>query len=106
MVNRFRGEVALGINGRERTMRLTLGGLAELEERLNAGSLVALAERFESGQVATADLIALLSAGLKGAQNDVSEAELAEAEIAGGALGAMRAGLALMAASFRSADEA
>ncbi|MDT8344329.1 MAG: gene transfer agent family protein [Thermohalobaculum sp.] len=100
MVNPARGEVGLVIDGVERPMRLTLGALAELEERLQAGSLVALAERFESGQVATADLMALLAAGLRGAGGEIGEAELARAEIGGGALGALRAGIALMARSF------
>lgn len=102
MVNPVRGEVAIVIDGRERRMRLTLGALAELEARLAAGSLTGLAERFESGAVSAADLIALLAAGLKGAGEEIGEAELAGAEIAGGAVGALRAGLSLMAASFGS----
>lgn len=100
MVNPARGEVGLVVDGVERPMRLTLGGLAELEERLKAGSLVALAERFESGQVATGDLIALLGAGLRGAGAGLDDEALARAEIGGGALGALRAGIALMARSF------
>ena len=63
-MNPYRGEVAIVIDGRSRTMRLTLGALAGLEARLQAGSLIGLAERFEDGKVATADLIALLAAGL------------------------------------------
>lgn len=101
-MNPHRGEVALVIDGRARTMRLTLGALAALEARLAAGSLMGLAERFEDGKVATADLIALLAAGLGGAGEPVDEAALAEAEIEGGAVGAMRAGMALLARAFRA----
>jgi hypothetical protein len=100
-MNPYRGEVAIVIDGRSRTMRLTLGALAGLEARLQAGSLVGLAERFEDGKVATADLIALLAAGLSGAGEPVDEVELARAEIEGGAVGAMRAGMALLARAFR-----
>ena len=98
--NPLRGEVVLVIDGRARRMRLTLGALAELEARLGAGGLVALAERFEGGGVGSEDLIALLTAGLKGAGEPAEEAEIAAAEIEGGAVAALRAGLALMAGAF------
>jgi hypothetical protein len=101
-MNPHRGEVAIVIDGQARTMRLTLGGLAALETRLAAGSLMGLAERFEDGKVATADLIALLAAGLAGAGEPLDEADLAQAEIEGGAVGAMRAGMALLARAFRA----
>ena len=100
-MNPHRGEVAIVINGRAHTMRLTLGALAALEERLQTGSLIGLAERFEDGKVSADDLIALLAAGLAGAGEPVQEAELARAEIEGGAVGAMRAGMALLARTFR-----
>ncbi|MEM6904490.1 MAG: gene transfer agent family protein [Pseudomonadota bacterium] len=99
--NPQRGEVALVIDGEVRLMRLTLGALAGLEARLETGSLVALAERFETGEVSAGELIALLTAGLNGAGGSWTEAEVAGAEIEGGPVAALRAGLALMAASFR-----
>ncbi|MEM0923462.1 MAG: gene transfer agent family protein [Pseudomonadota bacterium] len=102
MVNPARGEVALVLDGQAHAMRLTLGALAELEARLETESLVALAEKFEQGRVSSAELIALLSAGLKGAGSQVAEADVASGQIEGGAVGAMRAGLALIAAAFRS----
>ncbi|MEM1383126.1 MAG: gene transfer agent family protein [Pseudomonadota bacterium] len=105
MANPARGEVAITVDGVERRMRLTLGALAELEAKLQAGSLMALAEKFEEGRVATAELLALLSAGMKGAGEPVSEADLATADIQGGAVGAMRAGVTLLARTFRP-DEA
>ena len=101
MVNPHRGEVALTINGDPIRMRLTLGALAELETQLETGSLMELAERFESGRVSASDLLALLEAGMRGAGNDCPVGSLADAEIDGGAIGAMRAGLALLSAAFR-----
>src|SRR6056297_1590395 len=54
----------------------------------------------EGGGAGADDLIALLAAGLAGAGEPVPEAEIAAAEIEGGAVAAMRAGVALMAAAF------
>lgn len=104
MPNPQRGEVAITIDGRARTMRLTLGALATLEARLGVGSLIGLAERFEDGRVPAGDLLALLSAGLAGAGEKVDEAALAHAEIEGGAIGAMRKGLELLSRTFRTED--
>lgn len=104
--NPLRGDVELVIDGVPRTMRLTLGALAALEARLDAGSLMGLAERFESGRVGTQELVALLAAGLSGASEPVSEADLSSAEIEGGAVGAMRAGLELLSRAFRPTDDA
>ncbi|MEO1773469.1 MAG: GTA-gp10 family protein [Pseudomonadota bacterium] len=101
--NPARGEVSLVIDGVERRLRLTLGALAALEGRLEAGGLVALAERFEGGQVNAADLAALIAAGLSGAGEPMDEAAVLGAEIEGGAAGAMRAGMTLLARSFGTA---
>ena len=106
MANPHRGEVLLTIDGRARRMRLSLGALAGLEARLDAGGLVALAERFEQGRVSAGDLIALLAAGLAGAGHEVTETEIAAAEIEGGAVAALEAGLALLAHAFRPGAEA
>ncbi|MEL6477582.1 MAG: gene transfer agent family protein [Pseudomonadota bacterium] len=102
MVNPARGEVALVLDGKTHAMRLTLGALAELEAKLESESLVALAEKFEQGRVSSTELIALLAAGLKGAGSGLGAADVASGEIEGGAIGAMRAGLALIAAAFRA----
>ena len=101
MANPHRGEVDLTINGQPVRMRLTLGALAELEASLETGSLMALAERFESGRITTSDLVALLEAGIRGGGNELPAGTLANADIEGGAVGAMRAGLALLSAAFR-----
>lgn len=101
VANPHRGEVLLVIDGAPHVMRLTLGALAGLETRLGTGSLMGLAERFETGEVPTSDLIALLAAGLAGAGSRISEQQLAASDIEGGAVGAMRAGLELLARAFR-----
>lgn len=89
------------VDGRDFTMRLTLGALAELESELSTGSLVAVAEKFEGGEISARDLIALLGAGLRGGGADISDAELAAARIEGGAVAAMKAGMALLEGTFR-----
>jgi hypothetical protein len=48
MANTHRGEVPLTIGGRSLTLKLTLGGLAELEHALGAGDLAGLGERLAS----------------------------------------------------------
>ncbi|NNU81910.1 gene transfer agent family protein [Halovulum dunhuangense] len=95
MVNPYRGEVALEVDGEARVMRLSLGALAALEAELGEGSLVALAERFEAGRFSASDLLALLAAGL-----GMERAALAEARIGGGPMAAARAGARLLAVTF------
>lgn len=63
MMTHPRGDVRLTINGEEKTLRLTLGALADIEERLG-GNFEALAERLKNPRVA--DLIFLLHALLGG----------------------------------------
>ena len=106
MANPQRGEVAIRVDGEARVMRLTLGALAELEARMEATSLLDLAEKFETGGVSASELIALLAAGIRGAGGAITEEALAGAEIEGGAVGAMRAGLLLLSRTFRPEDGA
>lgn len=46
MPNKHRGEIAAELGGRQRTLVLTLGALAELESAFGADDQIALAERF------------------------------------------------------------
>ena len=105
MANPWRGEVALKIDGQQRTLKLTLGALAELEQSLQTGSLVELVERFEGSRFSGTDLLLLLSAGLKGAGNTLSYDDLANADIEGGPLGAARTAAELLARAFAPAGE-
>lgn len=106
MANRWRGEVALVMDGERHVMKLTLGALAELEEALEAGTLVALVERFEAGRFSTRDVLALLLAGLRGGGWTGDARALAQAEIAGGPMAGARAAAELLARAFALPEEA
>lgn len=92
--------MSLVIDGAPRTMRLTLGALAELEAELGESSLVALVERFEQGRFSTADVLALLRAGLRGGDRDYDCSPLADAEIEGGIVAAAQAAAQLLTRAF------
>jgi hypothetical protein len=100
MANPWRGEVEIELDGQVHVMRLTLGALCELEERVEGGSVVALVERFEKGTVRARDILAILGAGLRGAGDDISDAALAGMRIGGGPVAAMRLAADLMRATF------
>jgi len=85
-----RGDVRIKINGEDKTLRLTLGALADIEEKLGGGDLSALQARLKHPRIADIVLIlhALLAGGgaaltleaLKASDLDVSEAARAIAE--------------------------
>ncbi|GLQ34057.1 hypothetical protein GCM10007939_03400 [Amylibacter marinus] len=100
MVNPYRGECALTLNGVSHPMRLSLGSLAELECAMKDDSLLSMVQRFETGKFKTQDLIQLLSAGLRGAGWQGSEADLLKAEVEGGPLGAAKAAGLLLKITF------
>lgn len=106
MANRRRGEVAGILDGRERTLCLTLGALAELEARFGADDLVALAARFETGRPAARDLIRVIGCGLRGAGEAISDDEVAAMRAEGGAAGFARLAADLLAATFGAGDAA
>lgn len=107
MANPFRGEVVLTVDGEPRTLRLTLGALAELESRLESGSLLEMISRFESGGFRVTDMVSLLAAGLKGGGWPMTERELLERNIDGGPLAAAQAAARLLKLTFTlpGADE-
>lgn len=100
MSNPWRGEVSLVIDGQRHEARLTLGALAELEAALEADSLIALVERFEENRFSSRDVLALLTAGLRGGGVEIDEAALAQARIEGGPMAAARAAAELLARAF------
>lgn len=106
MANPWAGEVALVIDGRRHVAKLTLGALAELEAALESGSLVDLVQRFEAGRFSLRDVLALIVAGLRGGGWQGTAADLAQAEIAGGPLGAARVAAELLARAFALPGEA
>ena len=106
MVNRHRGEVPARLDGRDYTLCLTLGALAELEHAFGADDLGALTERFGSGRLRAADMLRILGAGLRGAGFTVSNDELAEMQVEGGAIGYARLVADLLTATFGTPNEA
>ena len=102
MGNPWAGEVALTIGGERHLAKLTLGALAELEDRLGEGGLVALIERFEAGGYATRDVVALLLAGLRAGGWRGSAGDLMSADIEGGPIEAARTAALLLARAFRA----
>ena len=105
MANRRRGEVAAVLSGRERTLCLTLGALAELEAAFGADDLVALAGRFEGGRPSARDIIRIVGCGLRGAGEIVGDEEVAALRIDGGAAGFARLAAELIGATFGMAEE-
>ena len=104
MANSFRGEVALDVDGVVMPMRLNLGALAELEDRLGAEGLLPLIERFESSAFKANDIIVLLHAGLQGAGWQGSENDLRSAVIGGGPMAAAKAAGMLLRVTFSLPD--
>jgi hypothetical protein len=100
MVNRHRGDVPLEIGGKRYALRLTLGGLAELEDALGGGSLAGLGERLSSGRISTRDIIGILRIGLAGGGQAMDEDEVAGLAVEGGIEPIMRAVAALFASAF------
>ena len=100
MINRYRGECALMVDGEPLPMRLTLGALAELEHAFSVDSLPALGERFAGGKVSARDVTRILAAGLRGAGSTVSEDQVAGLAFDSGLNGAIRAAIALLDATF------
>lgn len=100
MINRYRGESALMVDGEALPMRLTLGALAELEHAFSVDSLPALGERFAGGRLSARDVTRILTAGLRGAGGRVSEDEVAALAFDGGLNGAIRAAIGLLDATF------
>jgi len=100
MANRHRGEIEAELGGARRTLVLTLGALAELEDAFGAEDLVALTERFGSGRLKARDLVRIIGAGLRGAGETVSDDEVAAMAVDGGAQGYVRIAAELIAATF------
>ena len=104
MVNPLAGEVEVAIDGVAHRAKLTLGALAELEASLGADTLLALVRRFEAGQVASADVLALIVAGLRGGGWTGTARDLMQADIAGGPVGAAKVAAQLLARAFQVPD--
>ncbi|HEY0301550.1 MAG TPA: gene transfer agent family protein [Rhizomicrobium sp.] len=100
MANKYRGEIEAELGGVRRTLVLTLGALAELEDAFAASDLVALTERFGAGRLTARDLTRIIGAGLRGAGEAISDDEVARLAVDGGAQGYVRIAAALIVATF------
>ncbi len=100
MANRHRGEVPFEIGGRKLALRLTLGGLAHLEDALAVGDLVGLGERLGTGRLSARDLIHILRIGLDGAGYALSDEQIRQFSLEGGLEPLIGAVAALFAVTF------
>ncbi len=75
MVNAMRGEVSLMIGGKQATLCLTLGALAEIESALGGEGLSGFASAMKS--LRARDITAILGALMRGGGSTVADEELA-----------------------------
>ena len=104
MANPYRGEVAARLDGREWTLCLTLGALAELETAFAADNLSDLIARFSTGRLSARDMLRIIHAGLRGGGHCLSEEDVAEMRADGGAAGFARIVSELLTATFGMPD--
>ena len=104
MANPWAGEVAIDLDGKRHTAKLTLGALAELEAMLDSGTLIELVERFEQGRFSTRDVLALVVAGLRGGGWQGNAADLRTVAIGGGPVEAVRIAAELLARAFATPE--
>ena len=104
--NRRRGEVEAELDGRMVRLCLTLGALAELEAAYQADDLGGLVERFATGRLAARDLVRIIGAGLRGAGNAVTDADVEAMQTPGAAAGFASIAADLLAATFGAAQGA
>jgi hypothetical protein len=105
MANRHRGEISAELDGRERTLVLTLGALAELEAAFGVDDLVALAARFEGGKLSAGDIAKIIGCGLRGAGETVGDDEVLAMRVDGGAAGFARIAAELIKATFAGEED-
>ena len=105
MANAHRGEIEATLSGRSYTLCLMLGALAELEHAYGGEDLLSLAQRFESGRITATDALRVIGAGLRGAGNAMSDADVAALTVEGGAAGYVAIMVRLLRATFGAADE-
>ncbi len=100
MANRHRGEIEVELGGENYTLVLTLGALAEIEHAYGGEDLLAIAERFENGRIKATDAIRVIGAGIRGAGGKLTDDDVAELSVHGGAAGYMRIVADLLQATF------
>lgn len=105
MINRHRGEVNAELDGKNWTLCLTLGALAQLESHFDVTDLGALAEMLSSKSLCATDFSAIIYAGLKGGGHIVEAEDVLDMHIKSGAAGYAILVADLLHATFSSEDE-
>ncbi len=103
--NRRRGEVGAELDGRDFTLCLTLGALAELEDACGVEDIGALVARLAGGKLSARDVVRVIGAGLRGAGNAVTDEQVMAMRAADGAAGFVRIVAELLAATFGPAKQ-
>lgn len=106
MTNLHRGEISATLDGKPYTLCLTLGALAELEERLGGTDILALAQRFESGRITAREAIFVIGAGLRGAGHDIADETVGRMQVDGGVPGYLALVIDLLQAAFGAEETA
>ncbi|MEM7695007.1 MAG: gene transfer agent family protein [Pseudomonadota bacterium] len=104
MANRYRGETTAVLDGKQWTLCLTLGALADLEQRFQVGDMSALIDRFSRGTLSARDAIAIIGAGLRGAGNSVDDDQVGRMTAKGGAAGFAEVVTDLLTVTFGEAE--
>lgn len=105
MSNPFRGEIDAILDGKNYRLCLTLGALAELEQRLGASDLVAMAERLDANRISARDILLIIGCGLRGGGTNIDDAEVAMMKVSDGLAGYVRIAALLLAATFGDEPE-
>lgn len=100
MVNKHRGEISARLDGRDWTLCLTLGALAELEEAFQTEDLTKLTERFSKGHLSARDMHMVIYAGLKGGGHALEKTDVMNMQADGGAIGFAKIVVELLTATF------
>lgn len=100
MVNRHRGEMSIQMNGTPQKLCLTLGALADLEDRYGGKNILALVDTFAAKGLSANDVTNVLRAGLQGGGAELQDEALMAAQFDGGFAGAARAAAMLLKISF------
>ena len=106
MINAKRGEVMWSFAGRDYRLCLTFGALAELEHHFESVGIVALSERLSRGALSADDLVALLAAGLRGANEKVTPQDIRALPLAEALASALPAIAAMLDAAFGTGEPA
>lgn len=100
MVNRHRGEISAILDGREWTLCLTLGALAELEASFGAEDLAVLLKRFSANPLSASDILKVITAGLRGGGNVLAMDDVSQMRAEGAATGFAHIVSELLSATF------